>query len=110
MDNILYFRKKATEAGLTVIGDNSPIVPLIVGSEALGRVSSSLLPKHNVMANLTEFPGVPINGARYRLQLMTDHTFEDCDKAIAGIKASIEEAKLLLEDEAYLKSLDGIPA
>ena len=46
-----------------------------------------------------------VNSARYCLQLMTDHTFQDCDKAIAGIKASIDEAAMLLMDVQYLENL-----
>ena len=56
MDNILYLRAELTRAGLETLGDPSPIVPVRLGLEGVGRFASRHLMALGGIANLVEYP------------------------------------------------------
>ena len=74
MDNILYMRAEMAKADLEALGDPSAIVPVRVGAEGLARIASRELASLGAIANLVEYPAVPQGGARFRVQVMADHT------------------------------------
>jgi glycine C-acetyltransferase len=74
MRNVLSLRRRLADAGLEVYGDPSAIVSVKVGSDALARLVGRHLPALGLIANLVEFPAVPRGKARFRLQVMADHT------------------------------------
>jgi 7-keto-8-aminopelargonate synthetase-like enzyme len=94
MDNILYLRKQMTMAGLETLGDPSPIVPVRVGTEALGRFASRHLSALGGIANLVEYPAVPQGGARFRFQVMAAHTRQDIDQVVQILKQAMTQADL----------------
>jgi len=85
MDNILYLRKGVENVGLQTLGDPSPIVPVRVGGEALGRFVARQLPVHGCIANLVEYPAVARGDSRFRLQVMATHTRSDIDVAVKAL-------------------------
>lgn len=94
MDNILYLRTRMQEAGLEVLGDPSPIVPVRVGTEALGRFASRELAARGGIANLVEYPAVPQGGARFRFQVMAAHTREDVEEVVRVLEQAMKSADL----------------
>lgn len=94
MDNILYLRAQMTKSGLETLGDPSPIVPVRVGIEALGRFASRHLSANGGIANLVEYPAVPQGGTRFRFQVMAAHTRKDIDDVVAILDKSIKAADL----------------
>ncbi|MFN0163007.1 MAG: aminotransferase class I/II-fold pyridoxal phosphate-dependent enzyme [Burkholderiales bacterium] len=92
MRNIESLRVELTEVGLTPIGVPSPIVPVLIGREDRARVTASLLPDLGVLANLAEFPAVPENQARLRLQVMAGHSADEARAAARGIATAVEQA------------------
>jgi len=94
MDNILYLRAQMTLAGLETLGDPSPIVPVRVGTEALGRFASRHLAELGGIANLVEYPAVPQGGARFRFQVMAAHTRQDIDQVVQILKQAMTAADL----------------
>jgi glycine C-acetyltransferase len=82
--------------GMTVLGNTSPIVPVLAGSEALGRVSSGLLFEKGVFANMVEHPAVPRGRSRFRFQVMASHTAEHASVAANALSESLEEGTRLL--------------
>jgi len=84
MDNILYLRAQMEAAGAEALGEPSPIVPIRVGSEMLGRLVGRQLPKMGGMANLVEYPAVPRSDSRFRFQVMASHTHDDIDQVVAA--------------------------
>lgn len=92
MDNILSLRNELQAQGLTVMGEPSPIVPVLLGSEALARRAAKLLPDHGVLANQVEFPAVPEGRARFRLQVMAGHEPEQAQLAARGVAAALAQA------------------
>ena len=93
MDNILTLRSELQAQGLTVMGQPSPIVPVLLGSEALTRRAAKLLPDHGVLANQVEFPAVPEGRARFRLQVMAGHETGQVRQAARGVAGATAHAQ-----------------
>lgn len=93
MQNILALRSALQERGLSVMGQPSPIVPVLLGDEALSRRAARLLPEHGVLANQVEFPAVPEGKARFRLQVMASHRGEHALRAATGLAQSVAAAR-----------------
>ena len=96
MNNILYMRALMEKVGLEPLGDPSAIVPVRVGAEGLARLSSRLLCERGAIANLVEYPAVPQGGARFRVQVMADHTTEEIDLLVAAMHNATRTADLEL--------------
>jgi 7-keto-8-aminopelargonate synthetase-like enzyme len=94
MDNILYMRAEMTKAGMETLGDPSAIVPVRVGSEGLARIASRELASLGAIANLVEYPAVPQGGARFRVQVMSDHNRQDIDTLVSVMLKAMRTADL----------------
>ncbi|HTV68172.1 MAG TPA: pyridoxal phosphate-dependent aminotransferase family protein [Rhizobiaceae bacterium] len=94
MDNILYMRSEMTKVGLEALGDPSAIVPVRVGAEGLARIASRELASLGAIANLVEYPAVPQGGARFRVQVMADHTRQDVDQLVKLMVQAMRTADL----------------
>jgi glycine C-acetyltransferase len=89
MDNILYLRSQMEAAGAEALGEPSPIVPIRVGGEALGRLVARQLPHMGGVANLVEYPAVHRGDSRFRFQVMATHTRDDIDNAVKALSAAM---------------------
>lgn len=94
MDNILYLRAEMAKAGLEAMGDPSPIVPVRIGTEALGRFAARNLTSLGGIANLVEYPAVPQGGARFRFQVMAAHSQADIDQVVEILSGAMHNADL----------------
>jgi glycine C-acetyltransferase len=90
MSNILSLRRQLVDAGFEVYGDPSAIVCVKMGSEGLARLVSRRLPQEGLIANLVEFPAVPKGQARFRMQVMANHTPQNIADAVARLRAAYE--------------------
>ena len=90
LKRVVQMRDALTAAGLSVIGDPSAIVPVLVGDEALARMVSRRLPELEVIANLVEYPAVAKGNARFRLQMMPSHTAENVMELAARLRAAVD--------------------
>jgi glycine C-acetyltransferase len=88
MRNILSLRRQLVQAGFEVYGDPSAIVCVKMGSEALARLVSRRLPEAGLIANLVEFPAVPKGQARFRMQVMAEHTEQNIADAVAALRVA----------------------
>jgi 7-keto-8-aminopelargonate synthetase-like enzyme len=102
MDNILYMRAEMAKVGLEALGDPSAIVPVRVGAEGLARIASRELASLGAIANLVEYPAVPQGGARFRVQVMADHTRADVDVLVRNMRKAMHSADL--EFRSYRES------
>lgn len=93
MDNILYMRTEMGRAGLETLGDPSPIVPVRVGTEGQARIASWRLNELGAIANLVEYPAVPQGGARFRVQVMANHTHQEIDLLIKAMVKAMQQAE-----------------
>lgn len=97
MRNILALREALTAVGLTHIGVPSPIVPVVFDDTRKLRLLSHAVLSHPVIVNFAEFPAVPANRPRVRLQVQTDHTEFQVKQVVAALKAAATEATAALE-------------
>jgi glycine C-acetyltransferase len=86
-------RDALAAADLTVIGNPSAIVPVLVGDEALARMASRRLPELEVIANLVEYPAVAKGNARFRLQMMPTHTAENVSELASRLRLAVDLAQ-----------------
>ena len=98
MTNILSLRAKLVANGMEVFGDPSAIVCVKMGTEALARLVSRQLSHLGLVANLVEFPAVPKGSARFRLQVMADHTEAQIEKAVAILMKAYQAAQIELDE------------
>ncbi len=89
----IQLREGLQAAGLQCLGVPSPIVPVLVGAEALSRIASHLLPRHGVIANLVEHPAVERNAARFLLHVMATHTADQINAAVSGFREASDQAR-----------------
>lgn len=95
-------REALTAQSISVLGEPHAIVPMIAGTELVGRRGAGDVARNGVLVNLVEFPAVAQGRARFRLQVMAAHDPDDCREAAHLIAASIRraEAELLPEEAA----------
>lgn len=93
MDNILALRKAFEAKSIQCMGIPSPIVPVPTGNEKVARIASRIIFERNVFANLVEFPAVPAENARFRMQVMANHSPELAETAANVISDSINQAR-----------------
>jgi glycine C-acetyltransferase len=86
MTNVMSLREQLVAAGFEVYGDPSAIVCVKMGSEGLARLVSRRLPDAGLIANLVEFPAVPKGQARFRMQVMANHTPQNIRDAVAALR------------------------
>jgi len=94
MTRIGQLRDALTAADLKYVGNPSPIVPVVVGDEALARLVSRRLPALEVIANLVEYPAVAKGNARLRLQMMPTHSPENIQVLASRLRTAIELAQV----------------
>ena len=110
MTNVLLLRSLLQGCGLETYGDPSAIVCVKMGTEALARLVSRRLPVMGMLANLVEFPAVPKGQARFRLQVMANHSQHDILDAVHRLSTAAadgaEEEQALIEGRTTLATLD----
>lgn len=79
MENVVYIRKRLVDAGYEVIGDPSPIVIVLIGSELISRSIANMMYDYGIVVNSVEFPACAPGDSRLRLQVQCDHVKEHLD-------------------------------
>ena len=94
-ENTHYFREKLREMGFDTLGSETPIVPILIGDNALTMEADRRLMERGVFAQGIRPPTVPPQSARLRTSLMATHTKEDLDLALEGFREVGKELKLI---------------
>lgn len=81
-ENTKYFRTKMKSLGFNIIGDQHPITPVMLGDANIAQQMSRELLENGIYAVSFSFPVVPEGQARIRLQINSEHTKDELDKAI----------------------------
>jgi glycine C-acetyltransferase len=84
-ENTVRLRKGLTALGLTILGRDHPITPILIGDEDKARIFSRELLQHGVYIGAICFPIVPRGEARLRAQPSAAHSTADIDEAVAAI-------------------------
>ena len=80
--NTHYFRGEMKQAGFAVPDSAHPIVPVILGdAEKTQRMARAMLDEGIYVVGFS-YPVVPEGSARIRVQISSDHTSADLDKAV----------------------------
>ena len=95
MQAILTLRTALTAQGIAVLGHPSPIVPVMLGNDALARLASREMSEAGLLANLVEYPAVSMNSARLRMQVMADHTPALAQTAARIVADALHRARAL---------------
>lgn len=80
--NSLRFRAGMEAHGVQCMGAPGPFVPISVADVSLAARMGTELMTRGVAVNLVEFPAVKLGTARFRFQLMADHTEAQLDHAV----------------------------
>jgi 7-keto-8-aminopelargonate synthetase-like enzyme len=107
MGNVLNLRSTLNARGLEVFGEPSAIVCVKMGSEALARLVCRRLPEAGLLANLVEYPAVGRGAARFRMQVMANHSPENIARAVDILHSCHQEALVAFDtrDEAPLEAV-----
>jgi 7-keto-8-aminopelargonate synthetase-like enzyme len=93
MRNVDGLRAQLAGEGLHCMGIPSAIVPVLIGSEKVSRLTGKLLFEQSVFVNQVEFPGVPVGASRLRLQLMSNHNMQQIKRAAPIIGQTVARAR-----------------
>lgn len=96
--NIRRLREALNDYDIHCIGEDSPIVPAFIGSDVLARIASYIVFERGLFANLVEFPAVARHKARFRMQVMANHTPEHATQAAHIVAESLKDAQEILEE------------
>ena len=97
--NVSLLRAQMKAAGFDVFGEASPIVPVGVGDEGLGRLVARAFGQQGGIANLVEYPAVPMGHSRFRFQVMAGHTGEDIEQVVAVLASAMAIGRKELSSE-----------
>jgi 8-amino-7-oxononanoate synthase len=75
-------RQGLKQAGFTVLGDKTPIVPLFIGNEKQAIAFADMLSDYNILAPCIRKPAVLEGKERIRFSVMASHSFEQIDRLI----------------------------
>ena len=85
-ENVRYFRDALTGLGFDAPGSLTPIIPVIIGDNALTMKTDHLLLEKGIFVQGIRPPTVPTQGSRLRATLMATHTAKDLDRAITAFR------------------------
>jgi glycine C-acetyltransferase len=81
--NQRYFVSEMEKRGFRLVSKETPIVPLLIGDEALCDVISFNLREQGFHIDRVKFPGVPKNKSRLRFILNAGHKTNQIDRLVA---------------------------
>jgi glycine C-acetyltransferase len=93
--NATYLKSKLLALGFDCGHSETPITPLMIGSETVARDFSLELFKRGVYATPIKFPMVALGKARLRLMPSATHTTKDLNFALSAIKDVAKKLKVL---------------
>ncbi|MFZ4858750.1 MAG: 8-amino-7-oxononanoate synthase [Desulfuromonadaceae bacterium] len=83
--NTRFFRNSLTEAGFTIPGGTTQIVPIVIGAADTTMQFSEALLAEGFFAQGIRPPTVPAGTSRLRFTLMATHTLDDLTGAVTSI-------------------------
>ena len=84
--NTTYFRKEILNLGFKVLGNNHPIVPIMLSDAVLAKKMAEKMLHEGVYVVSFSYPVVPKDMARIRIQISASMTTAHLDKALDAFK------------------------
>jgi glycine C-acetyltransferase len=94
-DNARYFKNKLEKLGFDIGHSETPITPVMIGSEALTMEFSKQLLYNGVYVSGIVFPTVPKNAGRIRCMVSALHSKEQLDQAIDIMALTAKKLNIL---------------
>lgn len=83
LDNASRLRDGLKKMGFSVLGDNTPIVPLLIGNEKKAILFADELNKYKILAPCIRKPAVLAGKERIRFSVMASHSFKQIDTLLS---------------------------
>ena len=93
--NTRYFREKITQAGLTILEGEHPIVPIMFGEARVAAEVADAMLAEGIYVIAFSYPVVPKGQARIRVQISAAHNRDDLDRAIEAFRKVAAEKGVL---------------
>ncbi|NOY85012.1 MAG: 8-amino-7-oxononanoate synthase [Nitrospirae bacterium] len=93
--NRAYFVQKISELGFDILGSETPIVPLLIGSPEKALLFSKQLLEKDILVSAIRPPTVPKGTARLRVTLMASHTKEQIDVLLHELECIGQRLKVI---------------
>ena len=97
-ENTHYFRAQMQANGFAVPEGDHPIVPVMLGDAVVAQEMSEQLMERGILAIGFFYPVVPKGKARIRIQISSNHTRADLDKAVVAFSATARGREMNLRD------------
>ncbi len=94
-ENTKYFRQQISQLGFNVLEGTHPICPIMLGDAALATRFASQMLDRGVYVVGFNYPVVPRDKARIRVQISAAHSREDLDSALAAFQATGQHLGLI---------------
>ncbi|MBE0527588.1 MAG: aminotransferase class I/II-fold pyridoxal phosphate-dependent enzyme, partial [Thermoleophilia bacterium] len=79
-----YVAHELRALGFEVLGDGTPIVPIVIGDEGIAGAMSDELLARGLLAPCIRWPAVAKGASRIRLTLMASHELDQLDRLLEG--------------------------
>ncbi len=83
------FRHGAKQLGLHILPSDSPIQPVILGSNEAVMSASNFLKKRSILVGAIRHPTVKKSSERLRITFSANHTERQVDKLLSSLEASL---------------------
>lgn len=94
-DNTKYFRRGLEDLGFRLLGQDHPIIPVLIEDARLANSMAKELLAEGVYVIGFSFPVVPKESARIRTQISAAHTKNDLDKALKAFEKIGKKLKII---------------
>lgn len=94
-ENSVYFRKKMSALGFTLVPGEHPIIPVMLGDARLAQTFAAKMLEKGIYVIGFCYPVVPEGKARIRTQMSAAHSQADLDAAIAAFESVGKELKVI---------------
>jgi len=92
-----HFRTLLEQEGATCIGRPSALIPVLTGSEKVGREITRRLAEDGILVNFIEYPAVALGASRLRLQISPQHGALDLNSVAKRIGAELRSHRPVSE-------------
>ena len=96
LDHVAHFRRDAANLGLRLLESQTPIQPVVLGSEATAVAASEALRSRGLWVPAIRPPTVPAGSSRLRITFSAAHEAADVERlleALASLPATVAEAR-----------------
>jgi 8-amino-7-oxononanoate synthase len=92
LGHVARFRREAATLGLRLLASDTPIQPVVLGSEDAAMAASDSLRKQGLWVPAIRPPTVPKGGSRLRITFSAAHADDDIERLLEGLRSLPRQA------------------